>query len=168
MTLLASDYDKSKYFRAEDIKRDTKFRIKDVTEAEFEKDRDKKEKKLVVWFTSDERGLPLNKTNNRTIRGAYGDPVAGWVGKIIAIFPTLTDNRGKMVPALRVRIPPPKQSAATAAPPQQPAPKGNGAAAAPAAAAPPSPAKAAPPADPELEPDPVKSAAEEMDDEIGF
>jgi hypothetical protein len=30
MTLLASDYDKSKYFRAEDIKRDTKFRIKDV------------------------------------------------------------------------------------------------------------------------------------------
>ena len=32
-----------------------------------------KEKKLVVWFTNDERGLVLNKTNNRTLRGAFGD-----------------------------------------------------------------------------------------------
>ena len=54
----------------------------------------------------------LNKTNNRTIRGAYGDDTAGWVGKIIVVFPTMVDMRGKMTPALRVRIPPPKQAAA--------------------------------------------------------
>jgi hypothetical protein len=62
-----------------------------------------------VWFTNDPRGLILNKTNNRTLRGAFGDPVAGWKNKIVVLFSTTTDNRGKMVPALRVRIPPPKQ-----------------------------------------------------------
>ena len=51
----------------------------------------------------------LNKTNNRTIRGAFGDAVDGWAGKIIVVFPTMAEFRGKMEPALRVRIPPPKQ-----------------------------------------------------------
>lgn len=166
MTLLTSDYDKSKYLKATDLEREKKFRIKGTTAEEFEQDK-KKEKKLTVWFTNDERGLVLNKVNNRTIRGAYGDPTAGWVGKIIVIFPTLADNRGKMTPALRVRIPAPKPATATTArpqqpeatPPQQPVPKGNGAAPAGAAAAPAA-------ADPELEPDPVKSVREEMDDDI--
>jgi hypothetical protein len=49
---------------------------------------EQKERKLVVWFTNDECGLVLNKTNNRAIRGAFGDAVDGWVGKIIIIFPT--------------------------------------------------------------------------------
>ena len=151
--MLASDYDKSKYLKASDLEREKKFRIKTVTEEEFEQDNKKKEKKLVVWFTNDERGLVLNKINNRTIRGAFGDPVEGWPDKIVVIFPTLADNRGK-------------QPAATASPPKPTSSSGNGAAAPlPTAAA---PTKAAPPADPELEPDPVKSAAEEMDDEITF
>src|SRR6187551_1670164 len=127
MPIFASDYDKSKYLRAEDIKRDTKFRIKAVTEELFEKD-GKAEKKLVCWFTNDERGLVLNKTNNRTIRGAFGDDTADWIGKIIAVFPMMADFRGKMTPALRVRIPPPKQATPAAAP-QKPV-SGNGAAAA--------------------------------------
>ena len=123
----------------------------------------------------------LNKTNNRTIRGAFGDDTANWVGKIIVVFPTMTDLRGKMTPALRVRIPPPKQATAAAqqpAAPQQPVTSGNGAAApaaAPVAAAAPLAvvAAAAPLAaaalaavDPELEPDPVKPIREELDDEI--
>jgi hypothetical protein len=65
----------------------------------------------VVWFTNDEHGLVLNKTNNRTIRGAFGDDCNGWTGKIIVLFPTMDEFRGKMVPVLRVRIPPPKQAA---------------------------------------------------------
>lgn len=156
MVLSASNYDKSKYLRAEDLDREKKFRIKAVTEEEVGEGRDK-EKKLTVWFTNDERGLVLNRTNNRTIRGAFGDPVQGWPGKIIVVFPTLSEFRGKMVPALRVRIPPSKQPTATGAPPQQPVKSGNGAAAAPAAVAAP---------DPELEPDPVKPIREEMDDDI--
>jgi hypothetical protein len=166
--LLASAYDKSKYLRAEDLDRERKFRIKAVTEEEIGEGRDK-EKKLTCWFTSDDRGLVLNRTNNRTIRGAFGDPVKDWIGKIIVVFPTLSEFRGKMVPALRVRIPAPKLSTATAEPPQQPAKSGNGAAA-PSPTTPGSAAAAAPPAapvhDPELEPDPVKPIKEELEDEI--
>jgi hypothetical protein len=105
MVLLASSYDQSRFFRAEDLKEEKLLKIKDVTEEMVGQGADQ-EKKLTVWFTNSKKGLPLNRTNNRTIRGAYGDEVAGWPGKIIALFPTQADFRGRMVPALRVRIPP--------------------------------------------------------------
>jgi hypothetical protein len=160
MPLLASEYDKSKYLRAEDVLHERKFRIKTVTVDELIGMNGGKEKKLVVWFTNDERGLVLNKTNNRTIRGAFGDNTAAWSGKIIVIFSMLSDVRGTMKAGLRVRIPPSKQQP-TAAPASQPTPSGNGAAA------------AAKPAalsidDPELAPDPAKTIAEDLDDEINF
>ena len=172
MVLLASDYDKSRFLKAEDFDREKKFRVKVVTEEEVG---EKKEKKLVVWFTNDQRGLVLNRVNNRVLRGAFGDDTANWPTKIIAIFPTMAEFRGKMGPALRVRIPRPKQSAASADLPQQPvksgngaaAPSpmsGNGAAATPATALSPSAVSAV--HDPELAPDPVKPIKEEMDDEI--
>src|SRR5262249_16188828 len=90
MVLLASSYDQSRFLKAADLQREKKFRIKNTTEELI--GAEQKEKKLVVWFTNDERGLVLNKTNNRTIRGEFGDPVGGWVGKIIIIFPTMVDT----------------------------------------------------------------------------
>jgi hypothetical protein len=110
MVLLASTYDQSKYFKAADLTAEKKLRIKNVTEELIGMDKDK-ERKLVVWFTNDERGLALNLINNRTLRGAFGDDCTGWTGKIIVVFPTMAEFRGKMVPALRIRIPPPKQAA---------------------------------------------------------
>ena len=88
MVLLASKYGKSRFLRAEDLSAEKKFRIKAVTEEEVGVGKDR-EKKLTVWFTNDEHGLVLNKTNNRTLRGAFGDPCDGWIGKIIVIFPTM-------------------------------------------------------------------------------
>jgi hypothetical protein len=120
MVLLASTYDQSRFFKAADLTQEKKLRIKEATEESVGNGRDKQ--KLVVWFTNDERGLVLNKTNNRTIRGAFGDPVSGWVGKIIVLFPTQDEFRGKMGPAMRVRIPPPKQVGQAAKPPPSPAP----------------------------------------------
>ena len=111
MVLLASDFDKSKYFKAADLEHEKKFRIKSVTKETIGAGADK-EDKLVAWFTNDERELVLNKTNNRTLRGAYGDTVGSWNGKIIIVFPTSVDMRGKMTTGLRVRIPPPKQQPA--------------------------------------------------------
>ena len=108
--LLASDYDKTRFLKAEDLSAEKKFRIKSVTEEEVGIGKDK-ERKLVVWFTNDSRGLVLNRVNNRTLRGAFGDACDGWIGKIIVIFPTMAEFRGTMKPALRVRIPPPKQAA---------------------------------------------------------
>jgi hypothetical protein len=75
-----------------------------------------------VWFTNDDRGLVLNRVNNRTIRGAFGDACNGWTSKVIVVFPTMAEFRGEMKPALRVRIPPPKSSGQPAAKPVIPPP----------------------------------------------
>jgi hypothetical protein len=113
--LLASSYDQSRYFKAQDLTAEKKLKIKTVTEEQIGAGADK-EKKLVAWFTNDARGLVLNRTNNRTIRGAFGDACDGWAGKIIVVFPTTDEFRGRMVPVLRVRIPPPKSNGQTAKP----------------------------------------------------
>jgi hypothetical protein len=68
MMLLASDYDQSRYFKAEDVATEKKLRIKNVSE-ELMGMGAEKEPKLVVWFTNDKHGLILNRINNRTMRG---------------------------------------------------------------------------------------------------
>jgi hypothetical protein len=122
MVLLASDYDQSRFLKAQDLTTEKKFRIKNVTEEEIGIGKDK-ERKLVVWFTNDARGLVLNRVNNRTIRGAFGDTCESWTGKIIVAFPTMAEFRGEMKPALRVRIPSPKGNGQPAA---KPAPADDG------------------------------------------
>src|SRR5262245_41028165 len=117
--LLASNYDQSRFFKAEDLPTKKKFRIKAVTEEEVGVGKDK-ERKLVVWFTNDKRGLVLNRVNNRAIRGAFGDACDGWTGKIIVLFPTMAEFRGTMKPAVRVRIPPPKGNGQSVAQPVTP------------------------------------------------
>ena len=99
--LLASDYDKSKYFKATDLDREKKFRIKNVTEEALNDGKGKTEKKLCLWFTNDLRGLILNKTNLRTLKGAFGDDTAGWAAKVIAIFPIMADNGKQGLSRLR-------------------------------------------------------------------
>jgi len=116
MVLLASKYDQSRFFRAEDLTQDKVLRIRSVTEEPVGANQ---EKKLAVWFTNDPKGLVLNRTNNRTIRGAYGDDVAGWIDKLIVLFRTKTEFGGELVGALRVCIPPPKQAKTSVAPPAQ-------------------------------------------------
>ena len=163
MVLLASNYDKSRFFKADDLDGDRKLRIKGVTE-ELVGAGAEKEKKLVVWFTNDERGLVLNRLNNRTLRGAFGDDTAGWTGKVIIIFAMDVEMRGKMVPGLRVRIPPPKHGG-PAEVTTKPEPSGNGQIVA---------AQPKPPVDEELDDidgPPAQSQttdADELDDEIPF
>ena len=119
MVLLASAYDQSRFLKAQDLTAEKKFRIKSVTEEEIGIGKDKG-RKLVVWFTNDDRGLVLNRVNNRTIRGVFGDACDGWTSKIIVVFPTMAEFRGEMKPALRVRIPPPKSNGQPAAKPVAP------------------------------------------------
>jgi hypothetical protein len=104
-----------------------------------------------VWFSNGSKGLTLNRTNNRTIRGAFGDDTAGWTGKVIEVFPTQADFRGHLVGALRVRIPPPKEATAAAT---------LNSFAAPSAQEVPATTKPAPAAPPEPESDP------DLDNEI--
>jgi hypothetical protein len=178
MGILASDFDQTRYLKAEDVPVPKKFRIKSVAPEELGGLGKEKETKLVVNFTNDKRGLVLNKTNNRVLRGEFGDAVDGWVGKIIVVFSEMKNN-GKR--GLSVQIAPPKQATAApvapqpqpsgnsgvAAVPPQPS-SGNGAAAPQPAAATTPPTQAVPVNDPELEPDPEKSLSGEMDDELPF
>lgn len=142
--LLASTYDQSRFFKAADLTAEKKLRVKSVTEEEIGIGKDK-EIKLVVWFTNDERGLVLNRVNNRTIRGAFGDACDGWAGKIVIVFPTMAEFRGTMKPALRVRIP---------------TPKGNGQSVQTKPATPPPPTPAVAPVDVGID--------DNLDDEIAF
>ena len=151
MVLLASDFDQSRYFKAEDVGTEKKLRIKNVSEELIGMGAEK-EKKLVVWFTNDEPGLVLN----RTIRGTFGDAVDAWTSKIIVLFPTQADFRGRMVPALRVRIPPPKQAA------------GNGQTVAKSKAATPKPPVADDELDDGVSAKPQSETAADFDDEIDF
>ena len=119
MVLLASNYDRSRYFKAADLTSEKKVKIKSATEELIGAD---KEKKLVIWFTNDERGLVLNinKTTNRVLCGAFGDTCDDWTGKVIVLFPTTDDFRGKMVPVIRARIPTPKANGGAKAPDPKP------------------------------------------------
>jgi hypothetical protein len=103
MVLLASSYDETRFYKAADHQTEVRLKVRAVTEEKMADG----EVKLVVWFTNSKRGLVLNRVNNRTIRAAYGDAVDGWVGKISVLFPTTAEFRGKVGPALRVRIPSP-------------------------------------------------------------
>ena len=115
MVLLASTFDQSRFLRAEDVPQEKTVRIKSVTEEAIGAGAER-EKKLVVRFTNTDKGLVLNRTNNRTIRAAYGDDTAGWAGKLVTVFLTQSDFKGRLVPALRVRIPPPKQASGNGQP----------------------------------------------------
>jgi hypothetical protein len=101
--VLASNYDQSQWMKAADLDKELLLKIKDVTEEPVGAGKEK-ETKLCVWFTNQKQGLLLNKTNNRALRGAFGDETDEWAGKRIVVFKTETD-RG---PGLRVRIPAPK------------------------------------------------------------
>jgi hypothetical protein len=141
MVVLASQYDQSRFWKAADLTADKKFRIKNVTEEFVGMGKDR-EQKLVVWFTNSEKGLVLNRVNNRVIRSAFGDAVDGWTGKIIVIYPTSAEFRGEMTPCLRVKLPAPKS------PPPKPEPK--------------------PATDPNLDDDLDSGAFGDPDDEVGF
>jgi len=150
MVLLASAFDQSKYLKAADFTQEKALRIKSVT-AELVRSGTTQEQKLIVWFTNHEKGLVLNKTNLRTLLGTFGDNTEMWKGKVIVLYPTQTDFSGKLVGALRIRIPPPKQAATVA---------GNG-----------QPAKQkaqAPLGGDVIPPEPKPPLKDDLDDEIGF
>jgi len=147
MVLLASAFDQSKFMNAGDFVAEKALRIKAVTVENMPRG----EQKPVLWFTNHQKGLILNKTNNRTLRGSFGDDTEKWAGKVFVVYPTQTDFGGKTVGALRVRIPPPKQATTGA---------GNGQ---------PKVAKPAAAKDGEvLPPEPKPPLADDLDDEIGF
>ena len=103
---------KSKYLRAEDLKQDKKVPDQNRHRRGVRAGGSRKEARR--WFTNDERGwCSTRRTTGRS--GRLWRRIDDWAGKIIVVFPTMADFRGKMAPALRVRIPPPKDSSTSTA-----------------------------------------------------
>lgn len=63
------------------------------------------EEKPCIHFDGKDKGLILNKTNAAVLVNAYGDESNHWTGKPIQLFSAQVSFQGRMVDAIRVRIP---------------------------------------------------------------
>lgn len=73
------------------------------------------ETKPLLLFVGKERGLILNKTNSGILVAALGDETDLWRGRVIELYPDRVMFSGRMVDAIRLRVP-----AGTPAPPPAP------------------------------------------------
>ncbi len=80
------------------------------------------EEKPCIHFDGKDKGLVLNKTNAAVIVNSYGDESDHWTGKPIQLFSAQVSFQGRMVDAIRVRIPQQQTQAAPSAAAQQPPP----------------------------------------------
>ena len=74
-----------------------------------------KTSKPVLFFIEETRGMVLNKTNAGMIAHIYGNSTDAWLGKPIQLHVEPVAFQGKIVDAIRVRVP-----TAPAAPVAQP------------------------------------------------
>lgn len=63
------------------------------------------EMKPVLRFASEPKGLVLNKTNAGLLASNFGNETSAWTGKAIELYPTQTSFQGRIVDAVRVRMP---------------------------------------------------------------
>lgn len=76
-----------------------------VTMGRVEREKIGTDNKLVLYFKGKEKGLVLNKTNAGTIGDGYGDDTDDWFDQSLFLFSVKTDYQGKVVDAIRCRIP---------------------------------------------------------------
>lgn len=79
--------------------------IKKVIGGELTGPGGKKSKKPVIYVEGSEKGIPLNKTNGKTIANMYGNYVTEWVGKSITLYKSSTRNPqdGGEIDCIRIR-----------------------------------------------------------------
>ena len=61
--------------------------------------------KPVIYFRGGKKGLVCNQTNAAVLALNFGDDTDGWIGKTVILYPTKTQFAGKLVDALRLRLP---------------------------------------------------------------
>lgn len=66
--------------------------------------------KWVLFFSEDEKGLVLNKTNTNTIAKLHGDDTDDWVGRPVTLYATEVQYQKDMVDAIRIRSKPPRSA----------------------------------------------------------
>ncbi len=102
----------SKYLKASDLPDEGSeaFTISAVTIDEVGQDKDKK---LVISFEGEDKGIICNKTNSNTIAKITGSrDTDDWVGQVVNLYRAEVPFKGEMVEAIRVRLSTPKKSTA--------------------------------------------------------
>ena len=103
-----SEMQPSKYLKATDAEDgDLILTMSDVKEETLGMGKDA-DKKWVLYFEEQPKGLVLNKTNMNTIAKLYGDDTDDWEGKKVTLFATEVQFKDEMVEAIRIRSKPPK------------------------------------------------------------
>jgi hypothetical protein len=91
----------SKYLKASDL--DGKPALFKIDRADFESIG--ADKRLILYFENQNKGMVLNKTNANSIAKLYGDDTDDWCGQEIVLFEAMVDFKGETVSAIRVRAP---------------------------------------------------------------
>jgi len=115
-----SDVFPSKYLKCEDL--GGKPVTVQITSAPLEtlKSPDGKEQsKIVLYFLSAKKTLPLNLSNFDSVAEICGEDTDTWPGRTIVLYPTKTQMGGKTVDCVRIRAP---QQPETGRPAVAPAP----------------------------------------------
>lgn len=158
----------SKYLSAKDLPPNAFVRVTIDTVVVEMMDESSGETKPIAYFMGKQKGMPINRTNAQVIAQQYGEETDDWAEKDILLYVTDVPFQGRLVPAIRVKIPGPRQPQA-AAPPTTARRMPPAAPRVPAPHAPqnpprrPAPAAAAPPAgEPHYEPEEPPAHAEDM------
>lgn len=61
--------------------------------------------KPALSFQNEQQQLIMNKTNAFCLAEWFGDDTTAWTGRQIELYATTTSFSGRMVPAIRVRLP---------------------------------------------------------------
>jgi hypothetical protein len=93
----------SKYLKAADLEDDDVTLTIASVEMEDIGQGNNKERRPVIYFRKEKKGLVLNKTNLNVIENLYGDETDDWIGEEITLFATEVEYQGKMVDAIRVK-----------------------------------------------------------------
>jgi hypothetical protein len=91
----------SNYLRADDFVQPRVFTIRGITVEEIGEER---QKKPVLQFVEDPRGLVLNKTNAGMIAHSYGKDTDGWVTRQVELRAEPVAFQGRIVNSIRVRV----------------------------------------------------------------
>ena len=108
----------STYIKAADLQgRAVRLTISDCRMEHFDD-----ESKPMLTFAGTERGLILNKTNSGVLTNAFGDETDDWRGRAVELYPDRVMFAGRLVDAVRIRIPPAPAATPPAPPPAPVAP----------------------------------------------
>lgn len=104
------------YLKAQDLPQPEVLTIQDCSQAKMPEG----DTKPALRFVGEQQQLVLNKTNAYSLAEWFGDDTNAWNGRAVELYSTTTSFGGRMVPAIRVRLPQQPQYQQPTAPQQQP------------------------------------------------